>query len=78
MKLKENTAISDQQKFEINFSVALQKDFRGRIYQDVYRRIIWSSDMIDNFRQYFWEKISKFLFTINWDTTHIKNNIGTI
>lgn len=74
--LKENTTIADRDKFEINFSVALQKDYRGRIFQDVYRRIIWSSDMIDNFRQYIWEKISEFIFTINWDFSDNMNSIG--
>lgn len=76
MQLEENTSMDESEKFEKNFAVALQKDDKGRIFQDVYRRIIWFSDMIDNFREFVWEKISEFLFTLNWDFSEQEKNLG--
>lgn len=61
------TSSGENEKFEKNFAVALQKDSRGRVYQDVYRRFIWPSDDVTTFREFIWERINEFLFTINWN-----------
>ena len=53
----------------INHAVALQKDFQGRIFQDVYRRILWPGTSVKDFRQDFWERVSEFMYTVNWDDT---------
>lgn len=57
-----------------NFAVSFQKDFQGRIYQDAYRKILWQNEEFGKFRQNFWEKVSAFLFTINWtkDDSYVK------
>jgi len=52
--------------FTINYAVAFQKDGEGRIYQDVYRRLLWPSGSIAGFKEKFWERVSEFIFTINW------------
>jgi hypothetical protein len=44
----------------------------------VYRRLLWSAEMVDNFRQYIWERISEFVFTLNWDRKHRDNALGKV
>lgn len=55
--------------FTINHASALQKDYKGRIFQDVYRRILWPTGSTSGFRQQFWERVSEFMFTSNWAET---------
>ena len=67
MQLKESTVKSEEEKNEVNFAVALQKDYRGRIYQDMYRRIIIHTENTEYFRETFWQMVSEFIYTLNWD-----------
>jgi hypothetical protein len=34
----------------MNYAVALQKDYKNRIFQDVYRIMLWSGGSISGFR----------------------------
>ena len=49
----------------INLAVAFQKDVRGRIYEDCYRKIIWCQHY-GSLTAFVWKKIGEFLYTINW------------
>lgn len=73
--MKDQTSNVRRNVFTLNYAVAFQKDCKGRIYQDAYRRMLWPTGSIVGFRERFWERVSQFMFTINWpgDKSYAKN-----